>query len=137
MSTSSSRSGASAPAQRQMRGRVEPAQQRQLERRHVGLRVDRGHGGEHAVVETALGIERGRQACRLHQVMHTLGQRGRARGVVVHRIGVGRKAAVVIQHGRLGVSLGGESRGLPVSRDHEHGLGRAADLARHVGQRGL
>ncbi|MNK87665.1 hypothetical protein D3C87_1076050 [compost metagenome] len=123
-------------AQCQVLGRVEPAPQRQLHHRHVGVRVHRGHRREHAVVVAALGVDLRRQAGGGDQRLHALREFGRTGRGVAHLVGVGRKAAVVVDHGRARVALHREHGRLPVRRDHEDGGRRAADLARHVGQRG-
>ncbi len=73
MNTPSSRKGASAPTQRQVLLRIEPALQRQLHGGHVRLRISELQRHERAVVETALAIFSALEARAAEQLAHNDG----------------------------------------------------------------
>ena len=123
------------PAQRQVLGGIEPRAQGELHHGHVGTRIGHGHGGEHAVVEAALGIDRHGQPGRLQQFHHAPRQGRIARRGVLDRIRILRKAVVVIDHGRVRMGLHGEGRLLPVCRHHQNGTRRPTGIGRQTRQR--
>ena len=106
-------------------GRAQMALDRQRDDRDIGIREHLAQGCPGTVVQTALCVLQGRQACGLQGGHHLRGSFGAAGGGVLHLVQAGVKTTEVVDgFGSGGKAHGGRS-GLPVGADHHDGAGCA------------
>ena len=110
------------PAERQMSGRIETAQQRKLQRGNVGLGVHQFEWNKQAVVESTLRVDPSRYVVLEEQFRNPMGKIGISGRGVGDVIGFPGKTVVIVEHGRIGRA---QQRGcllLPVRADDKDGI---------------
>lgn len=118
------RERAKRPAQGDMRGRVEAADQRKLYGGDVGARIHQHQRDEHAVVDAAPRIDARRNAALPEHLDDRIGEPGAAGRGIVDPVGLVRKAVVVEEHGRPRRAQQRRRVLLPVGAHHQDGLRR-------------
>ena len=115
--------------------RVVAMAQRELQDRDLCVGVHDVERCEHAVVVATRGIRAHRDAGAVEQLADACRHLGRSGRGVLDPVGEVGEAAVVVEHRGVRGALDGELGRLPVSRHHEDGLGRHAELLRDRLQR--
>ena len=117
-------------------GRIEVAQQGQLQDRNVRFRRHHHQGNEDPVIPAAVFVAPGLKSSLGQQVFDPQGQVRRAGGVIGQAVGVLRKAIIVEQKLRARLDIQGGDLGLPMAGDHQDRLGplrKAGDYAAQIG----